>query len=337
VHLLIYAIIELLWYKGENVEMNIDYSREFQAIVDVYKKVGGDANTLIDSHFGSLVINGDKVLGKNEIEGLHIRHRSIKNGVSVKIFVDEGTKIEFPVHLCFGMLPKEGIQVIRSEFFISDDAEVNFLSHCMFPNAVHIEHIMDAKVHIGENAHMSYVEEHFHSRSGGTWVYPTLVGEIGKNGRLFEEFKLVRGRVGTLKIDYEIEQGERSVCELLTKVYAKEDDKVEMREALFLNGEYAAGTTKTRVVLSDRSYGEVLGEVAGNAPYTRGHVDCQEIIQGDESVAVSIPKISVRNPLAKVTHEAAIGRIDKKELETLMSRGLTKDEAVDVVVKGLLR
>lgn len=40
---------------------------------------------------------------------------------------------------------------------------------------------------------------------------------------------------------------------------------------------------------------------------------------------------------AKLTHEAAIGSIDRKELETLMARGLTEEEAVETVVRGLLR
>jgi len=49
---------------------------------------------------------------------------------------------------------------------------------------------------------------------------------------LKEAFKLVTGRVGLLKIDYEVEQLERSICELNTKVYGKEDDRIEIREAL---------------------------------------------------------------------------------------------------------
>ena len=37
---------------------------------------------------------------------------------------------------------------------------------------------------------------------------------------------------------------------------------------------------------------------------------------------------------AKVTHEAAIGSVDKKQVETLISRGLDESEAVDMIVRG---
>ncbi|MCD6101485.1 MAG: SufD family Fe-S cluster assembly protein [Candidatus Cloacimonetes bacterium] len=317
--------------------MSFDYSKEFKMIAEAYKKAGGNEKTLINNKFGSIVINENRVLGKNEINGFHVKHESIKEGVNVKIFIDAKVKIEFPIHLCFGMLPKEGKQVINSEFFIGKDAKVKFLAHCIFPNAKHIEHIMNSKVSIGENAEMSYIEEHYHSESGGTFVYPKLRGEIKKGGKLFEEFRLTRGRVGVLNIDYEIEQNEWSVCDILTKVYGKKDDRIEVRESLHLNGVYAAGTAKSRIVLIDNAFGNVLGEIEGNAAYTRGHVDCHEVVHGKGAKAISTPKISVENSLARVTHEAAIGRINKKELETLMARGLTEEEAVDVIVKGLLR
>jgi Fe-S cluster assembly scaffold protein SufB len=61
-----------------------------------------------------------------------------------------------------------------------------------------------------------------------------------------------------------------------------------------------------------------------------------EIVK-DRAVARAVPIVSVNNPLAKVTHEAAIGSVDKRQMETLMAHGLSPDEAVDVIVKGILR
>jgi Fe-S cluster assembly scaffold protein SufB len=62
-------------------------------------------------------------------------------------------------------------------------------------------------------------------------------------------------------------------------------------------------------------------------------MDCVEIVR-DEAVANAMPIVHVTNPQAQVTHEAAIGTVDKKELETLMSRGLDEEAAVDIIVRG---
>ena len=65
-------------------------------------------------------------------------------------------------------------------------------------------------------------------------------------------------------------------------------------------------------------------------------MDCTELVK-DRAVARAEPVVNVGHPLAKVTHEAAIGSVDQKQLETLMAHGLTPDEAVDVIIMGLLR
>jgi hypothetical protein len=46
--------------------------------------------------------------------------------------------------------------------------------------------------------------------------------------------------------------------------------------------------------------------------------------------------VRVSDPRAQVTHEAAIGTVNRKELETLMARGLDEEAAVDTIVRGML-
>ena len=49
-----------------------------------------------------------------------------------------------------------------------------------------------------------------------------------------------------------------------------------------------------------------------------------------------MPIVEVRDPKAQITHEAAIGSVDTKQLQTLMSRGLSEDKAVNLIIEGLL-
>jgi Fe-S cluster assembly scaffold protein SufB len=81
---------------------------------------------------------------------------------------------------------------------------------------------------------------------------------------------------------------------------------------------------------------EIIGITEGNAAGARGRVDCMEIVK-DNAVAKASPLVQVNNPLAKVTHEVAIGSVDKRQMGTLMTHGLTPEETVDVIVKGILR
>jgi len=105
---------------------------------------------------------------------------------------------------------------------------------------------------------------------------------------------------------------------------------------LHLDGDGARGLTKTRVAVRDAAHSEVFTTAEGNAPGARGHMDCTEIVRG-QAEARNVPIVIVRDDSARVTHEAAIGSVSKKELETLMARGLDEDEAVDTIIRGMLR
>jgi Fe-S cluster assembly scaffold protein SufB len=257
--------------------------------------------------------------------------------VTATITVDPGTVVEFPVHLCFGVLPQEGVQEIRTTFAIGDGAQVQFLAHCSFPNAVRVTHVMDGTIHIGRRATMQYAETHFHGDAGGVEVRPVVRIRVEEGGTLHSEFKLIIGAVGRLDLDYAADVQRDAVCKFDAKVYGKRNDKIRVKESLFLNGENARGLAKSRIVAADACESEVIGEAVGNAPNARGHVDCVEIIQGAHARVSAIPRLVVSDECAKLTHEAAIGSVDKKQVETLMARGLTEEEAVDVVVKGILR
>ncbi len=309
---------------------------EYAEMMRAYERSGGKVGEFSNPNVPSIVISGNKVLGKNEIKGLIIEPVPTKDGVDVKITVKSGTKILYPMALCFGVLPKEGTQIINMEAYIEDNAGMNAISHCVFPNAEHVIHKMKYRVHIGKHSFFRYKEVHFHGDKGGIEVVPFTEGTVGEDSYLESTFTLKEGRVGKLDIRYDINVEKGGRLELYSKVWAKETDEVYIEEKGTLKGEGAKALIKSRVVLEGNSHSKVVSVVNASAPYSRGHVDCMEVVQ-DNAIAEAVPIVGVSNELAKVTHEAAIGSLDSKEIETLQARGLTEEEAVKVVVGALLK
>jgi len=309
---------------------------ELDALMKAFGESGGDSGILANKEVAHFVVSGHSILSMQSVEGLEVKAKETLTGISASIRVREGTKIQNPIHLCFGILHKKGNQKIKMDVKLEKNASANFIAHCIFPKAEKVKHIMDAVVDIGEDAEMRYSETHYHGLYGGIEVIPKAIVKIAKNGRYFTDFTLITGRVGKLGIDYSVEAGENAVTELTAKIFGHADDDIKIKEEVLLQGENARGLIKTRVAIEDEAKAEITGITEGNAAGARGHVDCMEIVK-DKAVAKAIPIVSVTNPLAKVTHEAAIGSVDKKQLETLMAHGLTPEEAVDVIVKGILR
>jgi len=311
--------------------------KEYESLLEAYGKAGGNLDALENREVGNLVIHKNKVLSVNEADGIKVKTEETKSGVNIYFLVEEGVKIKYPVHLCFGVLPQEGLQEITLKVEAQDNSEVNVIAHCIFPNAVDVTHKMDADIKIGDNARFSYRETHYHGEFGGIKVIPKAKIRVGKKGVWESTFTLIEGCVGMLDYDFEIFGGEKSTSELLVKVFGKKEDDIRIAEKIHLDGKEARGLAKSRLVLTDNAKAVVRGETYGNAPFARGHVDCLEIVNGDGVIARAIPVVYVSNRQAKVTHEAAIGSVDKKQMQTLMARGLNEEEAVDVIVKGILR
>jgi len=311
--------------------------KEYEEMLDAYERAGGDVTALRTKNVAKLVVHENKVLSANEVDGVRLSYEPRENGISAELLVEDGTKVSNPIHLCFGILPKEGLQDISLRVNVGKGAETSVIAHCVFPNAVNVVHKMDAVINIGDNASFSYKETHYHGDFGGIEVIPKARVTLGENAIYQNTFSLIEGCVGKLDFDYEVFSGAKSVAELIAKVYGKSDDFIKISEKVHLNGNEARSLIKTRIVLRDRAEAEVIGETYGNAPYARGHVDCTELVNGKEAIARAIPIVSVTDETAKVTHEAAIGSIDRRQLETLMARGLEESEAVDVIVRGILR
>jgi Fe-S cluster assembly scaffold protein SufB len=302
---------------------------------ELYVITETDPHEIDDPEVARLTVNANHVLGMNGVPGLEMDVNELDDGIEAKIHLVEGTVIKKPVHLCFGMLPMTGVQRILLDVNIGAQAKIALQAHCVFPMAVDVQHIMDAKLRIGEGAEYAYFERHIHSPSGGVKVLPKAVVEIGEHARFKTEFELIKGRVGKIDIDYETICQAYGVVEMTARVSGREDDHIKINETAHLVGEHARGALTSKIAVRDRAQAEVHNKITASAAHARGHVDCKEILQ-DQGVAVAIPIVDVRHPKAHVTHEAAIGSVDSKQLETLMSRGLSEDDAVEIIINGLL-
>ena len=298
--------------------------------------VGTEPAILDDSRIAHVVAHGHHILSQRTVPGLRVDLEEQPDALVGRMTIEAGAQIDEPIHMCFGLAHPTGVQQIKIDVRVLDGARARVLSHCLFPVAKAAEHRMQAVMEIGPGASLTYTEGHYHGPHGGMQVLPHATIKVGKGARYFSDFSLLSGSVGSLDIDYLVEVEEEGLAELSAKILAHQTDHIVLKEAVMLRGERSRGLIKTRVVLEDRAQAEITGITEAYAKGARGHVDCMEIVQ-DQAHASAIPIVRVLHPEAKVTHEAAIGSVDRKELETLMARGLTPEQAVEMIVSGILR
>jgi len=289
-----------------------------------------------DPDVAHLAIGLNKVVSSNGVKGLEIQTEEQADGVDIAITVAEGAVIAKPVHMCFGLLQEEGIQKINLRLVVEPRARIGVTAHCVFPNAEDVQHLMDADIRIAEGADYAYFERHIHSPEGGITVVPKAAIHLEPGARFKTDFELIEGRVGSIDIDYEVTCEADTRMEMNAAVSGRGDDHIQIREVGHLVGEDSRGVLLSRVAVRDDAVAEIYNELTASAAGARGHVDCKEIVQGNAS-ANAVPVVKVNHPKAHITHEAALGSVDSRQLETLMARGLSEDEATEVIINGLLR
>ena len=306
---------------------------ELKPLFDLFGVAGWEPPAIPQA--AHLVAYGPQLASVNSLPGVRVTAQPRTDGIDAQVVIGRDVKAEQPVHLCFGLYEQFGVQNVRLRLTLEPGARATLWSHCLFATPLAARHTMHGEIRLMEGAELRYQEAHFHGESGDIEVIPHARVTLEQGARYLSDFSLIRGRVGRLDLDYAVDLGAAAVAELTSRVYGFGTDAIRLRERLALNGANARGLVKTRVAVRDDARAEVIGSMHGNAAGARGHVDCMEIVR-DRAAASAIPEVRVSHPQAKVTHEAAIGSVDSRQLDTLMAHGLSPDEAVDTIVRGML-
>lgn len=294
-----------------------------------------DHRTLEEKDRAYLFLNLNKILDKQGIPGLHVDTTETEKGLDVKIRLEKNTKVEKPIYMCFGVVEETGDQYLNIDITLENNSSMTVLASCIFPNAKEVKHIMDARVEVGKHAAFNYIERHIHSKDNGTYTRPKTYAIIREDGFFRSNFEMIKGRVGDLEIIYKADLEKNAIFEVDAKVDAHLDDVVYIDEEANLMGDYSRALMTSRAASRDEATVEVRNFMTATGNYCVGHMDCQEILKGNGSVN-AVPVIMVKNDTAHITHESALGSVNSKQLETLMSKGLTEEEATEVIISGML-
>ncbi len=282
-----------------------------------------------------LIVDGNKILAQAEVKGLKVEAEEKRWGIAIKMKVEKGAIIDRPVHLCFGALAEQAQQKVKLRVEAGQKSKIKVLGHCLFPNAKKVKHLMEAKIKLGPEADFTYEEKHIHDNNGGVYVKTKAQVQIGKNARYTNLFEILHGRVGYLEIDYETKNQAGGITAMEARLNGWGRDKIIINEAAVLAGAKSRAALKSRLAVRDKAQAEVYNTIVAKGEKSKGHVDCTEILR-DQGTVKAYPNVEVRHPTARVTHEARLGGIDNRQLETLMARGLTPAEAEEIIIAGML-
>jgi Fe-S cluster assembly protein SufB len=101
--------------------------------------------------------------------------------------------------------------------------------------------------------------------------------------------------------------------------------------------------TRSTIVAKGISAGEANGTYRGlvkimpSATNARNFTQCDSLLIGDRCGAHTVPYIEVRNPTAKMEHEATTSKVSEDQLFYLQQRGIGAEDAQHMIINGFCR
>jgi Fe-S cluster assembly scaffold protein SufB len=246
-----------------------------------------------------------------------------------------GQKTVYPIQACLYIAKVKTVQNVHNIIIAEEGSELHIITGCA--TATKEEpglHLGVSEFFIKKNAKVTFTM--IHSWNPATAVRPRTTTIVEEGGLFLSNYLLMKP-VNSLQM-YPTARclGEKAVVRYNSILVAGKGTNLDVGSRVFLNSE------KTRTEIISRAIttgGNIIarGYIEGNAPDVKGHLECRGLILSEKGTIYAIPELKGNLAGIDLSHEAAVGKIAEEEVEYLMARGLTRNEATAAIVRGFLR
>ncbi|GHV14017.1 Fe-S cluster assembly protein SufB [Fibrobacterales bacterium] len=293
-----------------------------------------DYPELIEQYLGSVVPAGDNYYAA-------LNSAVFSDGSFV--YIPPNIKSPMDLSTYFRINNKEAGQFERTLIIADENSQVSYLEGCTAPefssNQLHsaiVELVALDNANIKYSTVQNWYAGDKKTGLGGVYNFVTKRGICkGKNSRI-SWAQVEAGSAITWKYPSCILQGENSVGEFysvaLTNGFMQADTGTKMIHI----GKNTKSTIISKGISADNSSNAYRGlvEIRTGADGAKNYTQCDSMLVGDKSAAHTFPTIIVSNPSATAEHEASTSRISEDMLFFLEQRGISKENAIGLVVDG---
>lgn len=252
------------------------------------------------------------------------------------IYVPKGVKLEKPLQSYFRINNEKSGQFERTLIIVDEGADVHYVEGCTAP------------IYSKESLHAAVVE--IFVLKGGKARYSTvqnwstnIINLVTKRAIVYEDGQMdwIDGNIGSqinMKYPACILKGKRAKGTCISIAVANKNQYQDAGARMIHLASDTTSTIISKSIVRNGGVSNYRGTVRmmSNASNARSHVECDTLILDDISKSDTIPNNDVRNNFSYIEHEATVSKINEDQLFYLMSRGLTKKEATQMIIMGFI-
>ncbi len=174
---------------------------------------------------------------------------------------------------------------------------------------------------------------------GGIYNFVTKRGECRGADSKISWTQVETGSAITWKYPSCVLRGENSVGEFYSVALSNLCQQADTGTKMIHLGKNTRSTIISKGIAAGRGQNSYRGlvRVGKDAQNARNYTQCDSLLMGDRCGAHTFPYIEVKNPTAKVEHEATTSKISEDQLFYCLQRGISAEDAVSMIVNGFCK
>ena len=252
------------------------------------------------------------------------------------VYVPKGVKLEKPLQSYFRINNKRSGQFERTLIIVDDDASLNYVEGCTAPMySKESLHAAIVEIYVGKRAKMRYTTIQNWSNSILNLVTQRAI--VDDDGLM----EWVDGNIGSklcMKYPCCILKGDRSKGNTVSVAVGSSGQFQDTGAKMIHLGKDTYSSIISKSISKQGGTTNFRGQIqiGKNALNSHSHEECDTLILDDHSYSDTIPHNEVLNSSSYLEHEASVSKVSEAQLYYLMSRGLSKKEATEMIVMGFL-
>jgi Fe-S cluster assembly protein SufB len=261
------------------------------------------------------------------------------------VYVPKGVKCPMELSTYFRINAQNTGQFERTLIIAEEGSQVSYLEGCTAPQRDENQlHAAVVELVAQKDAQIKYstVQNWYpgdEQGKGGIYNFVTKRGDCRGERAKISWTQVETGSAITWKYPSCILRGDDSVGEFYSVAVTKGMQQADTGTKMIHIGRNTRSTIVSKGISAGRGEQVYRGLVrmAQRAENARNHTQCDSLLIGDRCAAHTYPYIEVKNPSAKVEHEATTSKIGDDQLFYCRSRGLSEEDAVSLVVNGFCK
>jgi Fe-S cluster assembly protein SufB len=252
------------------------------------------------------------------------------------IYVPKGVEVPLPLQAYFRMNSMKMGQFEHTLIIVEENARLQYIEGCSAPqyNASSI-HAGCVEVFVKKNARARYSSVENWSRN--TYNLNTKSSLVDENGII----EWVGGNLGsgvTMLYPSSILRGRGAKSDHISIAFASKMQNQDVGAKVFMLAPDTSATITSKSISMDGGITSYRGivKVAKNATNATLNVECDALMMDNTSESNTYPVMDIQNNTATISHEATVGKISDEQIFYLMSRGISEEQAVQMIVSGFI-